>query len=94
MSEVENNPIADLVQHAFDQDYNKANQVFGDLMGQRMNDILDQKKIEVAGQIHNNVEEDEYEDDEADSTEELDTDDEELEDDESDSELDEEDEED
>jgi hypothetical protein len=90
MSEVEvSNPIEDLVQHALDQDYNKANQVFGDLMGQKLNDILDQKKVEVAGQIYNDIDpedEEDYEDDETDAAEELDSDEELEDDDESDSE--------
>lgn len=61
--ENENNPLNDLVQHALDQDFNKANQVFGELMGQKINDILDQKQIEIASSIYNDAdpEEDDYE---------------------------------
>lgn len=59
----EKNPIEDLVQHALDQDFNKANQVFGDLMGVKINDVLDQEKIRLADQINNGVEPEEEEDD-------------------------------
>lgn len=59
----EKNPIEDLVQHALDQDFNKANQVFGDLMGVKINDVLDQEKIRLADQIYNGVEPEEDEDD-------------------------------
>jgi hypothetical protein len=46
----------DLIQAALDQDYNKASQVFGDIMGVKMNDVLDQEKIKLAGQIYNGEE--------------------------------------
>ena len=59
--ENETNPMADLVQHALDQDYNKANKVFGDVMGGRINDILDQEKIKLADQLYNGVEPEEDE---------------------------------
>ena len=59
--ENETNPMADLVQHALDQDYNKANKVFGDVMGVRINDILDQEKIKLADQLYNGVEPEEDE---------------------------------
>jgi hypothetical protein len=71
-----------------DQDFNKANQVFGDLMGQKLTDILDQKQVEIASQIYNDADpedEEDYADDETDSTEELDTDEEFEDDDESNS---------
>ena len=59
--ENETNPMADLVQHALDQDFNKANKVFGDVMGTRINDILDQEKVKLADQIYNGVQPDEDE---------------------------------
>ena len=46
-------PTADLIKHALDQDYNKANEIFGDIMGQKVNDMLDQEKIKMADQIYN-----------------------------------------
>lgn len=62
MEETQNNPLEDLVQHALDQDFNKANKVFGDLMGTKINDLLDQEKIKIAGQIYNDEEPEEEED--------------------------------
>ena len=46
--------IQDLIQHALDQNYNKASEVFGDIMTIKMNDIMDQEKIKLASQIYNN----------------------------------------
>ena len=59
----EQNPLHDLVQHALDQDYNKANKIFGDMMGTKINDVLDQEKIRLADQIYNGVEADDEDDD-------------------------------
>tara|TARA_B100000287_G_scaffold300296_1_gene283460 strand:- start:8310 stop:8651 length:342 start_codon:yes stop_codon:yes gene_type:complete len=53
--EVEQNPLHDLVQHALDQDYNKANKVFGDLMGVKVQDALDQEQIKIADKLYNGV---------------------------------------
>ena len=66
--------VTDLIQHALDQDYNKANKVFGDMMGVKVNDLLDQEKIKLADQIFNDVdpEEDDEEDDEDNNQGELD----------------------
>lgn len=55
-NEVETNPIQDMIQHAISQDFNKANDVFGELMTVKMSDLLDQEKIKVAGQIYNGEE--------------------------------------
>lgn len=46
----------DLIQNALDQDYNKANDVFGELMTIKIADVLDQEKINLAGQIYNGEE--------------------------------------
>lgn len=53
--------IQDLVQAALDQNYNKANEVFAELMGAKVTDVLDQQKIAMADQIFNGAEEDDYE---------------------------------
>lgn len=45
-----------LIQHALDQDFNKANATFGEIMTSKMADLLDQEKINVAGQIYNGEE--------------------------------------
>ena len=36
------NDVQGMVQHAMDQDFNKANQVFGDVMSLKIQDLLDQ----------------------------------------------------
>lgn len=59
MSEIEN-----LIQHALDQDYNKANQIFGDLMGEKIDDALEQEKINIANQAYNGIDSEEEIDDE------------------------------
>ena len=53
----------ELVQQALDQDYNKANKTFGDMMGTKISAALDQEQIRLADQIYNGVEPDEDEDD-------------------------------
>lgn len=84
MSEVETPSVQDLIQAALNQDYNHANDVFGNLMGEKMSDALEQEKIAVANQIYNGVEpEEELDiDDIADETDEELEDDDELEEDE------------
>ena len=67
MSEVETQMpempnVQDLIQNAYDQDYNKANKVFGNMMTVKLDDLLDQEKIRLADQIFNgasDVEDDE-----------------------------------
>jgi len=66
--EVENekNPLEDLVQYSLDQDFNKANKVFNDVISVKLNDVLDQEKIKLANQLYNGqpVEADDTEGDE------------------------------
>lgn len=50
------NPITDMIQHALDQDFNKANDLFNSMMTVKMSDLLDQEKISLAGQIYNGEE--------------------------------------
>lgn len=64
MAEPQENPLNDLVQHALAQDFNKANKIFGDLMGVKIQDALDQEKIKLADQIYNGAEMDEDPEDE------------------------------
>jgi len=61
-NEVETNPLQDMIQHAIDQDFNKANDLFNSMMTVKMSDLLDQEKVNLAGQIYNGVEPDEEED--------------------------------
>ena len=51
--EIETSPYHDLINHALNQDFNKANEIFGDMMTVKMSDMLDQEKIKLAGQIYN-----------------------------------------
>ena len=53
--------IEDLVKHSLAQDYNKANEVFGNVMTTKLADVLDQTKMKLAGQIYNGDPEDEEE---------------------------------
>lgn len=84
-NEIETNPLQDMIQHAIDQDFNKANDLFNSMMTVKMSDLLDQEKVNLAGQIYNGEEPDEEDDDqleldfetEDDSEEEEDWDDEE-----------------
>lgn len=50
------NPIADLVQAALDKDYNKASEIFGQAMTVKLDDVLDQERVKIAGQIYNGEE--------------------------------------
>ena len=77
------NTIEDLVKFSLEKDYNKANEIFGNVMTVKMNDVLDQTKAKLAGEIYNDVPpEDEEIDDE-------DLEDEDLEDEEDDAEAEE-----
>ena len=51
-----------MIQQALDQDWNKANKTFSDMMSVKLQDVLDQEKIKLADQIYNGAEE--IEDDE------------------------------
>ena len=78
--------IEDLVKHSLAQDYNKANEVFGNVMTTKLADVLDQTKVKLAGQIYNGDPEDEDdpledEDFEEEDTEETEEDDDEIEED-------------
>ena len=64
MSEVETNPVEDLVQAAMDQNYTSATDIFSNLMGEKMAAALDQTKIALADQIFNGAESEEDIDDE------------------------------
>lgn len=62
-NEIETNPLQDMIQHAIDQDFNKANDLFNSMMTVKMSDLLDQEKVNLAGQIYNGEEPDEEDDD-------------------------------
>lgn len=55
--------IQNLIQHAMDQEFTKANDIFQDVMTIKLNDLLDQEEVRVADQMFNGVEDDDIEDD-------------------------------
>ena len=61
--EIETSPYHDLINHALNQDFNKANEIFGDMMTVKMSDMLDQEKIKLAGQIYNGEDPDDEDND-------------------------------
>ena len=61
--------IEDLVKHSLAQDYNKANEVFCNVMTTKLADVLDQTKVKLAGQIYNGDPEDEEEIEDEEDTE-------------------------
>lgn len=56
--------IRNMIQHAMNQEYSQANNIFGDVMTMKLNDMLDQEQIRIADQIYNGVEDDEIDPDE------------------------------
>jgi len=55
--------IQNLIQHAMDQEYSKANDIFKDVMTIKLNDLLDQEEVRIADQMFNGVEDEDFEDD-------------------------------
>ena len=74
--EVETNPVNDLVQAAMNQDYTTANEIFNDMMADKVSDALDHEKIAIANQLYNGgePEDDDYEVDDVDIDQQDDTD--------------------
>ena len=66
MSEETSN-IEELIDAIAAQNYNQAKSHFDDIIGDRMNDALDQEKIAVANQIHNKVNDDDLDVEEEDT---------------------------
>ena len=66
--EIETNPIEDMIDSIQQGDFNNAESHFNDLIGDRLQDALDQAKVRVAQSIYNDSEiedaVDEIEDDE------------------------------
>jgi hypothetical protein len=63
------NPISKMVDYITQSEYTKANDVFNELLSQRVSDSLEQEKIAIAQSIYSD--EDEYEDDDEISDEDL-----------------------
>ena len=55
--------IQDMIQHAMNQEYSQANNIFGDLMTVKLNDVLDQETVRMADQIYNGVEDEDPDED-------------------------------
>jgi len=51
------NPISKMVDYISHSEYQKANEIFNELLGQRVSDSLDQEKIAVAQSIYSDDEE-------------------------------------
>jgi len=63
LGEIMSELTQDMIKHAIDQDFNKANTTFGEIMSVKMADVLDQEKIKLAGQIYNGEDPDGSEED-------------------------------
>ena len=63
--------VADMIDFAHAQEYNKATEIFNDLIGTKLTAALDQEKVAVANQIFNDVEPEELDDEELSAEEEL-----------------------
>ena len=60
--EVEVNPLADLVDAALAKDYNKANEIFGQAISVKLDDVMDQERIRLSNAIYNASGEEDEED--------------------------------
>ena len=49
--------VADMIDLAYAQDFNKATEIFNDMMGSKIGSALDQEKIAIADQLFNDQEE-------------------------------------
>lgn len=74
--QTEVNPIANMIDYITQSEFQKANDVFNDLLGQRVSDSLEQEKVAVAQAMYSSEEDDE---DLGDETIEVDEDDIDLE---------------
>jgi hypothetical protein len=74
------NPISNMIDYITQSEFQKANDVFNDLLGQRVNDSLEQEKVAVAQSMYSS-EEEEYDDEETfdEDNEDMEVSDEELE---------------
>ena len=57
----EDNALENMIDYAANNDFNKANAIFNDMIAQKMDAAIDQEKIAVANQIFNDVDEEELE---------------------------------
>ena len=62
VQEPEVNPLANMIDYITQSEFQKANDIFNDVLGQRVADSLDQEKVAVAQAMYSSEEEsDEYE---------------------------------
>ena len=73
--EVQENPLAGLVDAALAKDYNKANEIFGQAISVKLDDVLDQEKIRLSNAIYNGGDDDEEEVEDSDEIEDEDLED-------------------
>ena len=76
------NPLSNMIDYITQSEFQKANDIFNDVLGQRVSDALDQEKVAVAQAMYSAEEEsNEYEmsDDQEDDEEDMEVSDEELE---------------
>lgn len=65
--QTEVNPIANMIDYITQSEFQKANDVFNDLLGQRVSDSLEQEKVAVAQAMYSQEEdESEYSDEDVD----------------------------
>jgi hypothetical protein len=79
-NEIETNPVGDMIDHIAGQNFNKAKDVFDELLRAKMSAAFDAEKVAVANTVFNKIEGDEdleYEFEEEEDLEEIDLDDEE-----------------
>ena len=72
-------PIEDFLKAIEDQNFTQAERQFNDIVGDRLQDTLDQAKARIAASIHNQVEDEESEEEDEDVEYEFDDDDDDLE---------------
>lgn len=52
------NPLSNMIDYITQSEFQKANDIFNDVLGQRVSDALDQEKVAVAQAMHSPEEED------------------------------------
>jgi len=62
--------IRGMIDHAMANDFNKANDIFGDMMTIKLNDLLDQEQVRLADTIYNGAEEDDEDDEDSEADDE------------------------
>lgn len=72
-------PIEDFLKAIEDQNFTQAERQFNDIVGDRLQDTLDQAKARIAASIHNQVEDEESEEEDEDVEYEFDDDDDDVE---------------